>query len=80
VFMERKPPTGGASARGRSLKDLLPIVCSYLSGDVGSVSEGPALDHPAPCFALATADGKGTLDLARHRGKKPLVLVFGSFT
>ena len=58
----------------------LPVLCAYVSGDVGSPSEGPALGGPAPYFTLTTADGTGKLDLGRHRGEKPLVLIFGSFT
>jgi hypothetical protein len=83
LFMDRKMPGGkGPKAPGmaRDLKDLLPIICSYVAGDVGSMSEGPAINEKAPYFTLSTPDGKGTLDLGRHQGKKPLVLIFGSFT
>ena len=75
LFMEKKVSGGRRSPRSR-----LPIICSYLSGDVGSLSEGPAVDEEAPYFKLTTFDGKGKLDLSRHRGTKPLVLIFGSFT
>ncbi len=34
----------------------------------------------APVFALRTLDGKGTAGLAEHRGVRPIVLVFGSYT
>ena len=34
----------------------------------------------APGFALKTADGKKQVKLAEFRGKRPVVLVFGSYT
>lgn len=34
----------------------------------------------APDFTLTTQDGKGTIRLSDYRGKKPVVLVFGSYT
>ena len=40
---------------------------------------GPELGDPAPDFRLKTTDGK-ELTLAALHAKKPLVLVFGSFT
>jgi Ca2+-binding EF-hand superfamily protein len=79
LFMDGNTARRGAAGR-RTLKERLPVICSYISGDVGSLSEGPAVDEEAPYFTLATMDGKGRLDLARHRGTKPLVLIFGSFT
>jgi EF hand len=79
LFIDRKM-AGGKAAPKRTAKDRLPVVCSYIAGDVGSVSEGPAIDGAAPYFALASVDGKARIDLARHKGKMPLVLIFGSFT
>ena len=60
--------------------DRFQVICAYLAGDVGPITEGPALNATAPDFQLATVDGKGKLSLSGHRGKKPLVLTFGSFT
>jgi cytochrome oxidase Cu insertion factor (SCO1/SenC/PrrC family) len=34
----------------------------------------------APDFTLKTQDGKGEVKLSAFRGKKPVVLVFGSYT
>jgi hypothetical protein len=53
---------------------------AFLDGDVGSWLEGPGLSAKAPDFALPTVDGKRTLRLSDSFGKKPVVLVFGSFT
>jgi cytochrome oxidase Cu insertion factor (SCO1/SenC/PrrC family) len=35
---------------------------------------------PAPDFTLKSPDGKTTFTLSAFKGKKPVVLVFGSYT
>jgi hypothetical protein len=35
---------------------------------------------PAPNFRLKTLDGKGEFELKSNFGKKPTVLIFGSYT
>jgi hypothetical protein len=80
LFMERNMTRARAGTKPPSLGNRLSILCSYVSGDVGSLSEGPAVDGVAPYFTLTTSDGKEKLDLSRHKGQKPLVLIFGSFT
>jgi len=42
----------------------------------GHLSEGEA----APDFTLSTLDRKGQVTLSSHRGQRPVVLVFGSYT
>ena len=51
-----------------------------LTGQLGSMTKGPSLGDPAPDFDLPTFDGKERLKLSNFRGKKPVVLIFGSFT
>ena len=51
-----------------------------LDGEIGSLWEGPDLGELAPDFTLRTHDGTRALSLRQFRGKKPVVLVFGSFT
>jgi Ca2+-binding EF-hand superfamily protein len=51
-----------------------------LNGDIGSMFEGPRLNGPAPDFALGTHDGLQTMRLSENFGKRPIVLIFGSFT
>jgi hypothetical protein len=34
----------------------------------------------APNFRLKTSDGQDTVELRQFRGKKPVALIFGSFT
>lgn len=42
----------------------------------------PALKvgDPAPTFKLKSLDGASETDLAEYKGKKPVVLIFGSYT
>ena len=63
---------GSADAQGRGPKGR------------GFVKRGPD-DAPkvgavAPTFKLKTLDGKGEVDLSTFRGKRPVVLIFGSYT
>ena len=51
-----------------------------LNGDIGSMFEGPDLGAVAPDFSLTTHDHRGVVRLSENRGKKPVVLIFGSFT
>jgi hypothetical protein len=56
------------------------LLKGLLCGELGSPFEGPRVGQRAPDFALRTVDGKETIRLADYRGKKPVVLIFGSFT
>lgn len=59
----------------------LPILIRGLfTGEVGSFNEGPKVDQPAPNFVLKRADGKGTTELSKVIGEKPVVLCLGNFT
>jgi hypothetical protein len=51
-----------------------------LTGELGSVNEGPDPGQSAPDFTLRTQDGQRTIRLSEFRGHKPVVLIFGSFT
>jgi Ca2+-binding EF-hand superfamily protein len=70
-------PAGKAPARGAS-----PAVWfeALLAGDLGSPFEGPRVGQTAPDFTLASPDGKKTVTLSDFRDKRPVVLIFGSFT
>ncbi len=75
---------------GLTVADLADATSHPLAGDVvaelmereaGSVQEG----DPAPDFTLAWLPGSGegrgeTLTLSNHFGKRPVALVFGSYT
>jgi hypothetical protein len=51
-----------------------------LRGELGSFRPGPSLGAKAPDFDLPRREGRGRVRLSSHRGKRPVVLVFGSFT
>jgi Ca2+-binding EF-hand superfamily protein len=50
------------------------------SRQLGSLREGPRIGEQAPDFRLPTRDGTGEITLSASRGKRPVVLIFGSFT
>jgi hypothetical protein len=70
-------PSGPPPGMMPSQKTLL---LGLLSGEIGSWHRGPNVGDTAPDFTLSTQDGKTTVTLSEHRGKRPVVLVFGSFT
>jgi hypothetical protein len=71
------PRPSGQRGRGPSPSVLLP---GLFSGEIGSLFEGPSVGDRAPTFSLKTQDGEKTYRLRDYRGKKPVVLIFGSFT
>lgn len=68
--------------RGRGAKKVSRAVWQQclIAGDLGSPFPGPRVGQAAPDFTLPTHDGKGRVTLSEFRGKKPVVLIFGSFT
>jgi len=66
-FFDREPQT-----RGDRLQKL------FESGRL--FTDGPRVGETAPDFTLRTPDGKTSVRLSDYRKKKPVVLVFGSFT
>ena len=75
----RPTASGGKPARpeGPSRWTLLK---GLFSGEIGSSTEGPKLGQEAPAFTLETHDKSKRMSLDDYRGKKPVVLIFGSFT
>ena len=55
---------------------LLPGPRMWLWARGGHLTEG----ETAPDFTLSTPDRASTVTLSSHRGKRPVVLVFGSYT
>ena len=62
------------------MPSLATLLKGLFSGEIGSFHEGPSVGRLAPDFTLRTFDGDKSIRLARFRGKKPVVLIFGSFT
>lgn len=68
-----QPQSGGEPTSSEMLRMLL-------SGQLGWLESGPELGSEAPDFSLPTHDGAKSVALSASRGKKPVVLIFGSFT
>ena len=56
------------------------IINMFLSGQFGWLNAGPELETEAIDFTLPTYDGTANVTISDWRGKKPVVLIFGSFT
>jgi hypothetical protein len=74
------PPPPKEGAPGQDMPSPFTLLMGLLTGEIGWSGEGPKVGQAAPEFALETLGGKQTVALADFRGKKPVVLVFGSFT
>jgi EF hand len=75
----RPKPTQEKSAP-REGPSMFTLIRGLMSGELGSFCEGPAIGQPAPEFALKPQVGDREVRLSQFKGKKPVVLVFGSFT
>jgi hypothetical protein len=72
----RKQPARGQSGEPPPAEMLR----MFLTGQLGWLESGPEYGDVAPDFTLPTHDGSATVTLTGSRGKKPVVLIFGSFT
>lgn len=66
-------PAMGPSSPSAALRMLL-------RGELGWLTSGPQLGDVAPDFTLPKHDGTANIKLSDSFGKRPVVLVFGSFT
>jgi hypothetical protein len=74
------PPPPPKSEKGNGGPSPLTLIAGLFNGELGSWHEGPGIGDQAPDFLLKTQDGKGLHSLSQFKGKKPVVLIFGSFT
>lgn len=78
------PPPPPPSPPTKKNEGLLPfpvvLIKGVFEGELGSFHEGPAVGKAAPDFTLPRYDEQKTISLSQHRGNKPVVLIFGSFT
>jgi hypothetical protein len=73
-------PTKGGKSVASEGPSRITLLKGLFSGEIGSSSEGPRLGQEGPAFSLETHDKARRISLADYRGKKPVVLIFGSFT
>src|SRR5260370_10404744 len=56
------------------------LIAGLFKGELGSPLEGPGIGDHAIRFSLPTPDGKRRLSLGDSLGKRPILLLFSSFT
>lgn len=75
-----RPAAAGGKPAGPEGPSRLTLLKGLFTGEIGSYTEGPGVGQEAPAFTLETHDKSKRISLADYRGKKPVVLIFGSFT
>lgn len=75
------PPPPPSKNPGGGMPTPLTLLKGLFEGEIGSFHEGPKVGGLAPDFSLPKHDNEDKyITLASYRGKKPVVLIFGSFT
>jgi hypothetical protein len=78
-WLMRRPPVEFATVIGKmppAIFLVLPFETLWMRARAGELRSGDA----APDFALPTLDKSAEVELASFRGKRPVVLIFGSYT
>ena len=75
-----QPPEKKDDKKNDDEPSPLILLKGFATGELGSIHEGPAVGQKAPEFTLRTQDGDREYRLSQYRGRKPVVLIFGSFT
>ncbi len=73
---KKAEPSRHGSGRPEMTPERRKRMREMMSKDDGA----PKVGDEAPTFELASLDGKSKMDLANYRGKKPVMLFFGSYT
>lgn len=71
------PAPSDPQSRAEYVEKMLEML---FAGQLGWFEPGPDVGEAAPDFTLATHDGAASVTLSESFGKKPTVLLFGSFT
>jgi len=69
-----------AESKKKSATESNRMMNMLFQGQLGTMTEGPAIGEVAPDFELPQLKGNGTTQLSTHRDQKIVVLNFGSFT
>jgi hypothetical protein len=75
-----QPPEKKDDKKSDDEPSPLVLLKGFATGELGSIHEGPSIGEKAPEFVLRTQDGTDEFRLSQFQGKKPVVLIFGSFT
>ncbi len=75
-----RPAASGGKPAGPEGPSRWTLLKGLFTGEIGSFTEGPSLGREAPPFTLESHDKSRRVSLTDFRGKKPVVLIFGSFT
>ena len=75
----------GVEMQGLALDDLAdamshPLAARTVEELMGREASSAQKGDPAPDFELPRLDGSGSVRLSDHFGKRPVALVFGSYT
>lgn len=68
--------SGDKKASEKESQDRAARIREMMSRDDGA----PKIGEVAPTFKLKSLDGKHEFDMAKFKGKKPVLLFFGSYT
>jgi hypothetical protein len=80
LFPPTSPRPTTPVARASGMPSKWTLLRGLFTGEIGSMCEGPSIGEKAPGFTLRSHHGKRTVSLSDYQGKKPVVLIFGSFT
>lgn len=69
-----------SSGAGDEMPSPDEMLAMFFRGELGTFESGPKVGDLAPDFSLPTHDGKEKITLSQVRGKRPVILIFGSFT
>lgn len=78
ILFPPAPPR--VASKGGGMPSPVLLLKALFQGELGSPFEGPRVGEPAPQFVLPSYEGDRVIALKELIGKKPVVLVFGSFT
>lgn len=80
AFAEFDNPSKKRPAQTQRRADPNAMLNMFFNGELGNLTDGPKLGATAPDFELSLLKTEGSMKLSSFKGKKIVVLNFGSFT